>query len=75
MAKYKYSKPVRRANDQELAWIYERLSTAIETRDVIFSVEKILKERVLLHVRSDGELFAVYLNFRTGRFSMPKKLQ
>lgn len=75
MAKYKFSKPVRRANEQELNWIYERLSRGLETRDIIFSVEKILKERVLLRVRSEGEIYSVYLNFRTERFSMPKKLE
>lgn len=68
------TRPLRRASDEELAWIYERLARGLETNDVIFSVEKILKERVLLHVRSDNELFTVYLNFRTGRFSMPKEL-
>ena len=73
MTRYKW--PVRRANEQELAWIHERLTRGLETQDVIFSVEKILKERVLLHVRSEGELFSVYLNFRTGRFSMPKELE
>lgn len=71
----RYKKPIRRATDKELAWIHERLTRGLETTDVIFSVEKILKERVLLHVRSGDELFAVYLNHRTGRFSMPKELE
>ncbi|EPE61268.1 hypothetical protein L479_02337 [Exiguobacterium sp. S17] len=58
-----------------MTWMFERLSSGLETRNIIFSVEKILKECVLLHVRSDSELFAVYLNFRTGRFSMPVELE
>ena len=73
MTRYRW--PVRRANEQELTWIHERLTRGLETTDVIFSVEKILTERVLLHVRSGDELFAVYLNHRTGRFSMPKELE
>ena len=67
----KYKKPVRQASEEELNWIYTRLSTSLERRDVIFSVEKILKGRVLLHVSCDGDLCSVYFNFMTGRFSRP----
>lgn len=64
-------KPVRRASVEELLWIQGRLVSALETKDVIFSVQKLLKERVLLHVSHEGNRYAVYLNFRTGRFSTP----
>lgn len=69
----RYKKPVRRANKEELHWIYKRLSDALETRNVIFSVEKILSDRVLLHVRHEDELFSVYLKFN-GRFVKAKDL-
>lgn len=71
----RYKKLVKRPTDQELAWIHHRLTSGLETMDVIFSIEKFLKHRILLHVRSGDELFSVYLNFRTGRFSMPKELE
>ncbi len=74
LAKYKYSKPIRRASEEELAWIYGRLSRALERQDVIFSIEKILTGRVLLHVQCDNELCSVYLSFKTGRFSRPTEL-
>ncbi|WP_214684646.1 hypothetical protein [Exiguobacterium sp. s155] len=64
-------KYMRRASKEELTWIYKRLSTSLERNDVIFSVEKILKGRVLLHVSCDGDLCSVYFNFMTGRFSRP----
>lgn len=71
---FRYSKPFRQASEEELNWIYTRLSTSFERRDVIFSVEKILKGRVLLHVSCDGDLCSVYFNFMTGRFSRPTDL-
>ena len=49
--------------------------SALETKDVIFCVQKLLKERALLHVLHEGDMYAVYLNFRTGRFSTPKELE
>lgn len=69
----RYKKPIRRANPKELDWIYKRLSDALETRSIIFSVEKILSDRVLLHVRHGDELFSVYLKFN-GRFIKPSEL-
>ena len=69
------TKQVRRASVEELLWIQGRLMSALETKGVIFSVQKLLKERVLLHVLHDGSRYAVYLNFRTGRFSTPKELE
>ena len=68
-------KPVRRASVEELLWIQGRLMSALETKDIIFSVQKLLKERVLLHVLHERNMYAVYLNFRTGRFSTPKELE
>lgn len=68
-----YKKPIRRANPKELNWIYKRLSDALETRNIVFSVEKILSDRVLLHVRHENELFSVYLKFN-GRFVKPSEL-
>lgn len=68
-----YKKPIRRANPKELNWIYKRLSDALETRNIVFSVEKILSDRVLLHVRHEDELFSVYLKFN-GRFVKPSEL-
>lgn len=68
-----YTKPIRRANNDELNWIYQRLSDALETRNVIFSIEKIFNDRVLLHVKNGDELFSVYLKFN-GRFVNPSEL-
>ncbi|AYP68457.1 hypothetical protein EalM137_00007 [Exiguobacterium phage vB_EalM-137] len=41
------------------------------TRDVIFSIEKILSYKVHLHVKSRGELFSIFLKF-SGRFENQK---
>ena len=67
----RYEKPIRRATDEELAWIRDRLVKRFETRDFIFSIEKTLKWRILLHVKCKGEVIGIYLNFTTGRFSRP----
>ena len=71
----RHTKPVRRATDKELAWVCERLANGLETNDFMFSIEKMLKWRILLHVKCEGEVVGVYLNFVTGRFSRPFELE
>lgn len=67
-----YSKKLRKPSNQELEWIYERLFLACKSK-VIFSVEKILPTRVLLHVKSENVIFSVYLSF-DGNFRKPNKI-
>jgi len=68
----KYNKKSRMPSNQELQWIYERLVLACKS-NVIFSVEKILPTRALLHVKSENIIFSVYLDFN-GNFQKPKKI-
>lgn len=71
----RYKKPMRRATEKELAWVRDRLASGLETNDFMFSIEKMLKWRILLHVKCEGEVVGVYLNFVTGRFSRPFELE
>lgn len=64
---------LRRASDKELEWIFFKLTNALMTRNLVFSIEKILEWKVLLHVKCDGELFSVYLRF-DGKFEKPATL-
>lgn len=68
----RYKKKLRKPSNQELHWIHQNLLLACKS-DVIFSVEKILPTRVLLHVKSENIIFSVYLNF-SGNFHKPKKI-
>ena len=69
------ARTIRRATEKELAWVRERLASGLETNDFMFSIEKTLKWRILLHVKCEGEVVGVYLNFVTGRFSRPFELE
>ncbi|KGI85395.1 hypothetical protein JY98_03850 [Exiguobacterium mexicanum] len=69
------ARTIRRATEKELAWVHERLASGLETNDFMFSIEKTLKWRILLHVKCEGEVVGVYLNFMTGRFSRPFELE
>ncbi|WP_214788570.1 hypothetical protein [Exiguobacterium sp. s21] len=71
----RYKKPMRRATEKELAWVRDLLASGLETNDFMFSIEKMLKWRILLHVKCEGEVVGVYLNFVTGRFSRPFELE
>lgn len=64
---------LRRASDKELEWIFFKLTNALMTRNLVFSIEKIFKWKVLLYVKCDGELFSVYLRF-DGKFEQPATL-
>jgi len=66
-------KHIRRATPEELNWVANKLMNMLGTRDVIFSIEKILSYKVLLHVKSRSELFSIYLRFN-GRFENQKVL-
>lgn len=66
-------KHIRRATPEELNWVANKLMYMLGTRDVIFSIEKILSFKVLLHVKSRNELFSIYLRF-SGRFENQKMI-
>ena len=71
MKKYKYEKPIRRATPKELEWVNQRLVDFCGCK-VIFSIEKIYSNRVLLHVKNETDLFSIQLKFN-GRFLKPMK--
>lgn len=46
---------------------------SLETRNFTFSIEKILLRKVFLHVKSEDDLYSVFLRF-DGRFENPIKI-
>ncbi len=63
-----------KASDEMLTWIHRELVRNTFDPTLVFSIEKILMYKVLLHIRANGEFYAQWMH-HGGRLSRKKTLQ